>query len=222
MVGSRWHRNFRVAALESCKNLLSFSLSLASLFSAVLCPLPKLLTVPFLILSDLVAEIHGCQSVNKTVLILETLLSHIERFLHSHCKSHAQSKHKAYQNQNDIQEIYPVRGAARGANKCKLLEVHECVVDKSKEDGSENQEAKIDDHPRYCFNQLVSAFQCQHRCQSRADNCCKYCIALENDAKMSLGPVALLVRLVIQNRFQLEILDKGFAEDLQINYNYGN
>ena len=39
---------------------------------------------------------------------------------------------------------------------------------------------------------------------------------------MSLWSIALLIRLIIQNRFQLEIFDKSFAEDFEIDYDYGD
>lgn len=91
-------------------NLLTSSIGLPSERSEdlrpLLCPLPPLasplrlplphgIPIPLLSLPDLIAEVHGGDSVHETIFILETLLSHIQGLLHSHGEGHAEGEHEA-------------------------------------------------------------------------------------------------------------------------------
>lgn len=129
--------------LECSEDLRSLRLPNPSLLSSLLRSHPKLLPVPLLARSDLIAEIHRGEPIDKAGLILETLLGHIEGLLHCHCERHAQGEHEAAQQQDDINKVDMMRSAPRRAHEGELLEVDEAVVDEGEEDGTEDHEAQV-------------------------------------------------------------------------------
>ena len=106
-------------------------------------------------LPHLVAEVHRGQPVDQTVLILEALLRHIKGLLHSHSERDAKCKDEAAQDEDDVDEVNVVGGPPWRANKRQLLEVHETIVNESKEDGTEDHEAEVDDQASHSLYKLV-------------------------------------------------------------------
>jgi hypothetical protein len=80
---------------KSSEDLCPLFLALPPLSSPLLLPFPHSFSVTHLSLSYLVAEVHRSKSVHQAVLILETLLSHVQSFLHGHCESYTKRKDKA-------------------------------------------------------------------------------------------------------------------------------
>jgi hypothetical protein len=103
--------------LESSKYLLSLGLAQSPYFSPLFGPLSELLPISLLTMSYLVAEVHGGQAVDQAILVLETLLSHVEGLLHCHRKCHAKCKDKAPKKQHNIGEVDMVRGPSWRTNK---------------------------------------------------------------------------------------------------------
>lgn len=106
-----------MATLEGCKHLFSLCLSKTSLFTTLVRSLAELLPVPLLTLSHLIAKVHGRETINQAVLILETLLRHIQCLLHCHGKCNTKREDEAGENENDVQEVDSVRGTSGCANK---------------------------------------------------------------------------------------------------------
>ena len=80
---------------KCCEYLRSLLLPLPPLAPPLRLPLPHGLSVSHLSLSHLIAEVHGGKSIHQAVLVLETLLSHVQSFLHRHCESYTEGKNEA-------------------------------------------------------------------------------------------------------------------------------
>lgn len=155
--------------LESRQNLGSFGLPYSSLLPSLLCTQPKLLPVVLLALPNLIAEVHGCEPIDKAGLILKTLLGHVERLLHRHREGDAKCEDEAAEQEDDVNEIDMVRSAPWRANERELLEVDEAVVNEGEQDGAEDHEAQIDHEACHHLHELVRAVEGQHRGERRAD-----------------------------------------------------
>ena len=153
---SSWHSNLWMAILESCKHLLPLSLSKTSLLTALIRSQSELLPISLLTLSHLIAKVHGCKTINQTILILETLLGHIQCLLHCHGKCDTKREDEAGEDQNNVQEIDSMRSTPRRANKGQLLEMNKAVVDKGEEDWTEDHEAKINYQSSHSLHKIVS------------------------------------------------------------------
>ena len=105
-------------------------MSYPSLFSPFIGPLSKLLSISLLALPHLKTKVHRSKPIDKTVLILETLLGHIEGFLHRHGECHAESYNEAAQYEADVYEVDMMGWTSGRANKRQLFKVSKSIVDK--------------------------------------------------------------------------------------------
>lgn len=104
-------------SLKCCQHLSPLSLVQPPLFSSLLHISSEYLSVSFLALSELVAEVHGSETIDQATLILEALLSHVECLLHRHCEGDAEGEDKAAKKEDDVDEVNVVGGATRGADE---------------------------------------------------------------------------------------------------------
>jgi hypothetical protein len=113
------------------KGLISLELSDPSLLPPLIGPSSLNVSVSILPLSHLVGEVHGGEPVHETVFILEALLGHIKRLLHSHRECNTEGEYETAEEENDIYKVNMMRRTSWGAYKCQILKMGKTVVDKS-------------------------------------------------------------------------------------------
>jgi hypothetical protein len=76
-------------------------------------------------------KIHLGQSVYQTVLILKTLLCHVQSLLHCHCEGNTKRENKTSYYQNNINKINLMSGASWRASEGKTFEMGKPTIDES-------------------------------------------------------------------------------------------
>jgi hypothetical protein len=164
--------------------------------------------------ADLKGEVKGGDAVYQAIFVSESLLGHVDGLGDQHGECQAHTQHEAKQKHRNVGEVHVVGYPTQAARESYILEVGKSVVNEGQQQRTEHEVRQVDRHLRNRLGGCLSKFKCNASNEETADDGRVDGVALEDNAHLGLRFVALLVRVLIEEVFKLNLLCEGFTEHL--------